>query len=117
MPKLIARSTRAVAVSLVVLSLGACSNMNDMQQRMVSGGAIGVAGGAVGTAVTGGCIACGMAIGGAVGVAGGYIAHELDTQFRGSSSSSSSSSGYSGGGYSSNNSVPQGYPSGGYNAN
>jgi osmotically inducible lipoprotein OsmB len=112
--------TRIALLALVALGLGGCSNMDEMQQRMLSGGAIGVTAGALTTVVTGGCVACGMAIGGAVGTAGGYIVHELDTNTRSDSSSSSSSappppipSSYNS---SSNNasSVPQGYPPGGY---
>ena len=71
--------TRTAAVALTVLSLTSCSNMDETQQRMVSGGAIGVAVGAVGTVVTGGCIACGMAIGGAVGSATGYVVEKFDS--------------------------------------
>jgi hypothetical protein len=94
---------------MIVLNLAGCTNMDETQQRMVSGGAIGVAAGAVGTVVTGGCIACGMAIGGAVGAASGYVVDQLDHTTR-STPSAQSSSGYSTGG------VPQGYPSGGYNS-
>jgi hypothetical protein len=108
-------AARAAFFALVVLGLAGCDNMDDMQQRMVSGGAIGVATGAVGTAVTGGCIACGMAIGGAVGTAGGYIVHELDLQTRGSGSSSLSNG--SSNSASANNGAPQGYPPGGYGSN
>ena len=81
--------------------------MDEAQQRMVSGGAIGVAAGAVGTVVTGGCVACGMAIGGAVGTAGGYIVDQIDHTTKSSPSVQTSSS--NGG----NNGAPQGYPSGG----
>ena len=55
------------------LGLGACSNMSNTEQRVLSGGAIGASVGAVGTVVTGGCVACGAAIGGAVGAGAGYI--------------------------------------------
>jgi len=80
------RLTRTAVLALTVLGLGACSNMDDMQQRMVSGGAIGVGAGAVTTVITGGCIACGMAIGGAVGTAGGYLVHAIDANTRSDSS-------------------------------
>lgn len=56
-----------------VLTLGACSGMNDTQQRTLSGGAIGAGVGGVAGALTGGCVSCGAVIGGAVGAAGGYI--------------------------------------------
>jgi osmotically inducible lipoprotein OsmB len=65
-----------VAVPLVALTLlGAtgCSNMSNTQQRTLSGGAIGAGVGAVGTAVTGGCVWCGAAVGGAVGAGAGYV--------------------------------------------
>lgn len=101
--------TRTAVLGLVVLGLGACSNMDDMQQRMVSGGAIGVGAGAITTVVTGGCVACGMAIGGAVGTAGGYLVHELDAQTRSDSSPPPVPSSYN-----SSSNVPQGYPQGGY---
>ena len=100
--------TRGVTVALTVLSLSGCANMDETQQRMVSGGAIGVAVGAVGTVVTGGCIACGMAIGGAVGTATGYVVQKLDSTTK--TNSGAQSSGYGNG----NNSAPQGYPPGGY---
>src|ERR1700683_3597220 len=80
--------TRIALLTLVALGLGGCSNMDEMQQRMLSGGAIGVTAGALTTVVTGGCVACGMAIGGAGGPAGGSIVHEVDTNTRSDSSSS-----------------------------
>jgi len=97
--------TRAALLVLVILGLAGCENMDEMQQRMVSGGAIGVATGAVGTVITGGCIACGMAIGGVVGTAGGFIIDELDHTTRSSSSAPPVQT--------SSNNVPQGYPAGG----
>jgi osmotically inducible lipoprotein OsmB len=67
------------AIALVLpLTLGACVSLNDTQQRTLTGGAIGAGVGAVGTAVTGGCVACGAAIGGAVGAAGGYVFDQLE---------------------------------------
>lgn len=65
-------SLKTLAV-LGLVALTACSGMNDTQQRTLSGGAAGTAIGAVGTVMTGGCVACGAAIGGAVGAAGGYV--------------------------------------------
>jgi len=62
-----------VPVLALTLATAACSNMNSTQQRTLSGGAIGAAGGAVITAVTGGCVWCGAAIGGAVGAGAGYV--------------------------------------------
>lgn len=70
-----ARRASLVAVALLGTSLvlASCAGMNSTQQRTLSGGAIGAAVGAAGTAVTGGCVACGAAIGGAVGAGAGYI--------------------------------------------
>lgn len=55
------------------LALAGCSGMNSTEQRTLSGGAIGATVGAVGTALTGGCVSCGAAIGGAVGAGAGYL--------------------------------------------
>ena len=66
------RSALAAALALS-LGLAGCSGMNQTQQKMLSGGAIGAAGGAAITALTGGCIWCGAAIGGAAGTAAGYV--------------------------------------------
>ena len=55
------------------LSLSACSNMNNRDQRMLSGAGIGAGAGAVAGAVTGGSPVTGAAIGAAAGAAGGYI--------------------------------------------
>jgi len=63
------------AAALVALSLvlAGCSGMSSTEQRTLSGGAIGAGVGAAGTALTGGCVACGAAIGGAVGAGAGYL--------------------------------------------
>lgn len=77
------RSIRNVALATVLaLGLGACSGMNDTQQRTVSGGAIGAGVGALGTVATGGCVSCGAAIGAGVGAAGGYIYDRLEKSDR-----------------------------------
>lgn len=69
----------ALALALVaLLGLGACSELNTTQQRVLSGGAIGATAGAVGIALTGGCVACGAAIGGAVGAGTGYLYDYID---------------------------------------
>ena len=65
--------TSLLCTAITVLSLSACSGMNDTQQRTLSGAGIGAGVGAVGGAVTGGCVSCGAAIGAAAGAAGGYI--------------------------------------------
>ena len=62
-----------MAAAVAVLVLGGCSNLSDSQQRVLTGAGVGVASGAVITAITGGCIECGAAIGGAVGAATGYV--------------------------------------------
>jgi len=55
------------------LTLGGCSGMSTTEERVLSGGAIGAGVGALGTALTGGCVSCGAAIGGAVGAGAGYL--------------------------------------------
>jgi osmotically inducible lipoprotein OsmB len=66
-------------ILLVVLSAGAlagCSGLTPTQQRTLSGGAIGAAGGAALTAIVGGPILLGTAIGaGAGAVAGAVTSH------------------------------------------
>lgn len=66
---------RLVLPVIIAASLGVagCSGMNRTEQRTLSGGAIGAGVGAVGGAVTGGCIARGALIGGAVGAGTGYL--------------------------------------------
>lgn len=58
--------------------LGGCSNMNDTQQRLLSGAALGTAGGAVIGAATGGSILVGGVVGGALGAAGGYVVDQVE---------------------------------------
>lgn len=65
----------ATAIALV-LSLGACSSMSSGEQRTLSGGAIGAAGGATLGALTGGSWIAGGLIGGAVGAAAGALTNE-----------------------------------------
>ncbi len=74
------RAAKLVPAAVLALGLGlaGCSGINDTQQRTLSGGAIGAGVGAVGTVITGGCVACGAAVGGAVGAAGGYIYDHLE---------------------------------------
>ena len=69
------RCSLGALAAVLVLSLGlaGCAGMNETQQRTLSGGAIGAAGGAAITALTGGCVWCGAAIGGAVGAGTGYV--------------------------------------------
>ena len=72
------RSSRSVILALPVLLLGGCSGMDNTQQRLLSGGAIGAGAGAVVGALTGGLgIAGGAAIRAAAGAAGGLIVDQL----------------------------------------
>jgi osmotically inducible lipoprotein OsmB len=64
---------RAPILGIALLSLTACSGMSTTQQRTLSGAGIGAGVGAVGTAMTGGCVGCGAAIGAGAGAVGGYI--------------------------------------------
>ena len=76
--KKIASLARAMVVAAGLLSVSACTNLDDLQQKMLSGGATGAIAGTVGVALTGGCIPCGTAIGGAAGTAAGYLMDQLD---------------------------------------
>jgi hypothetical protein len=71
------RNTARIGALFALLSLGACSDMSATQQRVVTGAAIGTAVGAVGTVMTGGCVACGAAVGGAVGAGTGYVIDQI----------------------------------------
>lgn len=69
----IARSMAAVL--LTAFTLG-CAGMTPTQQRALSGGAIGAAGGAAISAIAGGSAAVGAVIGGAAGVLTGTLIGE-----------------------------------------
>lgn len=71
------RYLRFFLLPLLILSLTGCADLNGTQQRALTGGAIGAAGGAIIGAVTAGNPAAGAAIGGAVGAAGGVIIPQL----------------------------------------
>lgn len=71
------RAVMPVLAMAAALALGACSGLNQTEQRTLSGGAIGAGVGAVAGAVTGGCVGCGAVIGGAVGAGAGYISTKL----------------------------------------
>ncbi len=64
---------RTAALLAVAGSLAACSGMNNTQQRTLSGGAIGAAGGAAITAIAGGPILLGTAVGALGGAAVGAV--------------------------------------------
>lgn len=66
------KKSQIVALALTGLIAVGCSNMNDTQQRAVSGGAIGAAAGAGIGLLTGHTVA-GALIGAAAGTAGGLI--------------------------------------------
>lgn len=66
------KTTIATASFLCFLVAG-CENMNNQQQRALSGGAIGAAGGAAVGALTGGSLVTGALIGGAGGAAVGAL--------------------------------------------
>ena len=72
------RSKALPVLLLSALAVAGCSGLNTTEQRVLSGGAIGAGTGAVGTFVTGGCVACGAAIGGAVGAAAGYVYDQVE---------------------------------------
>ena len=61
------------ALFVMAMTLAACSNMSNRDQRMLSGAGIGAGAGAVAGAVTGGSPAAGAAIGAAAGAGAGYI--------------------------------------------
>ncbi|WP_149538978.1 YMGG-like glycine zipper-containing protein [Siccirubricoccus phaeus] len=67
------RVLRFSVLAAFALSLAACSGMNRTQQRTLSGGAIGAAGGAAVGAITGGSPLTGALIGGAGGAAIGAL--------------------------------------------
>ena len=70
MQQKLARSALALAL---ILPIAACEGMNRQQQRALSGGAIGAAGGAAVGAITGGSAVTGALIGGAAGAAAGAL--------------------------------------------
>ena len=65
-------------IVVAALALAGCAGLNRTEQRVLSGGAIGAATGAAGTAITGGCVACGAVIGGAVGAGAGFVIDQLE---------------------------------------
>ncbi len=70
------KNVRRVAVLVLAAgSLGACSGLTRTQQRVLSGGAIGAAGGAVITAVVGGPVLLGAAVGAGAGAVAGAVLH------------------------------------------
>ena len=62
-----------VLAATALFATTACSNMSAREQRMLSGGAIGAAGGALIGAASGGSAATGALIGGGAGVVAGAL--------------------------------------------
>ncbi len=71
---------RVLALLLVFMlwAVAGCSNMTPQQQRALSGGAIGAAGGAVVGTVVGGSPLLGAAVGGAAGAAVGAFWDDIN---------------------------------------
>ncbi len=63
----------AAVLGLALVGTTACENMSRMEQRALSGGAIGAAGGAAVGAITGGSLLTGALVGGAGGAAIGAL--------------------------------------------
>ena len=64
---------KIATIGSVILVLSACSNMNNTEQRTLSGAGIGAAAGAVGTALLHSNPIWGAVGGAAVGAASGYV--------------------------------------------
>ncbi len=64
---------KAVAVAVLFTMTAGCVGMTRTQQSTLSGGAIGAAGGAVLSGISGGSPAVGAVIGGAAGAFTGYL--------------------------------------------
>lgn len=64
---------KIIAITFAVLAIAGCSNMNNTEQRTLSGAGIGAAAGAVGTALLHGNPIWGAVGGAAVGAASGYV--------------------------------------------
>jgi osmotically inducible lipoprotein OsmB len=71
---------KALTLLLVFMlwAVAGCSNMTPQQQRALSGGAIGAAGGAVVGTVVGGSPLLGAAVGGAAGAAVGTFWEDIN---------------------------------------
>ncbi|MCB1492974.1 MAG: hypothetical protein KDJ77_14455 [Rhodobiaceae bacterium] len=70
------RSLILVSVAAIPLVLAGCGS--SVEQRTLSGGAIGAVGGAGVAAATGGSVAAGAAIGGAAGAVTGAVTRQRD---------------------------------------
>jgi len=76
------RRVLALTLILVVLTAAGCAGLTPQQQRMLSGGAIGAAGGAALGAI-GGSAVLGAAVGGGAGVAAGAFWEDITKAFQG----------------------------------
>ncbi len=70
------RTIRSITAVLLTVFTLSCAGMTPTQQRALSGGAIGAAGGAALGAIAGGSAAVGAVIGGAAGVLTGTLIGE-----------------------------------------
>lgn len=77
------RRILALTLGLVLLVTVGCANMTSREQRALSGGAIGAAGGALLGAIVGGSPAIGAGVGGAVGVAAGALWEDINKSMSG----------------------------------
>lgn len=66
---------KTVALAAAMSLLAGCSGLSNQQQRALSGGALGAAGGAALTAIVGGPVLLGAAVGAAGGAAVGALEH------------------------------------------
>jgi osmotically inducible lipoprotein OsmB len=69
---------RVLAMVVVLWAAVGCANMTPTQQRALSGGAIGAAGGAAVGAIVGGSPALGAVVGGAAGTAVGALWEDIN---------------------------------------
>lgn len=67
------KPAKCLVIAVMVSATTGCAGMTQQQQRTLSGGAIGAAGGAVLTGIAGGNAAVGATLGGAAGALTGYI--------------------------------------------
>ena len=63
---------------LAVIFFAGCAGLTPQQQRILTGGAIGAAGGAAIGVISGGSAGTGALVGGAAGAVGGAIVHEME---------------------------------------
>lgn len=64
--------TKALAIMVIALVVSGCAGMSPTEQRVLSGGAMGAAGGTL-IGLAAGSPAIGAAVGGGAGLLGGYV--------------------------------------------